>query len=87
MKTENGRISGPIAEMMRDDLYGRVIFIVEDFRQKFNTRTAALGTGKRHGYDIYTKSNGENEVHVIRIGYEDYPAMRVDLRAREVRAR
>lgn len=80
MKTENGKIAKPIQEMMANDSYGRVIFQVKDFRQKFNTRTAALGHKNRHGYDIYTKGNGDTEVHVIRNGGEALPAMVVDLR-------
>lgn len=80
MKTIDGKISAPIRKMMDGNVYGRVIFIVSDFRQKFNTRTAALGNRSRHGFDIYTQSHGENEVHVIRRGFEDLPGLEVDLR-------
>lgn len=79
MKTADGKISNPISEMMKGKEYGRVIFIVSDFQQKFNTRTAALGNRSRHGYDIYTKAEKSNELHVIRRGYEDLPALVVDL--------
>jgi hypothetical protein len=74
------KISDPIREMMEGDEYGRVIFKVASFKQKFNTRTAALGNRGRHGYDIYTRGNGEDEVHVIKHGCEDLPGMVVDLR-------
>lgn len=80
MKTEYGRVSEPIKELVDRGRFGRVIFKVSDFRQQFNTRTAALGTRNRHGYDIYTKSRGENELHVIRRGCEDMAAFIVDLR-------
>lgn len=79
MKVADGRISRPIRDMMESDEFGRVIFKVADFRQKFNTRTAALGNRSRHGFDIYTKAYGENEIHVIRRGGEDLPAITVDL--------
>ena len=79
MKTESGKVSGPIKMLMDRSQYGRVIFKVDDFRQQFNTRTAALGNRNRHGYDIYTQSHG-NELHVIKRGYEDAPAFIVDLR-------
>lgn len=80
MKTTDGKISCPIAQMMDGDEYGRVIFHVRDFRHKFNTRTAALGNKNRHGYDIYTMGNGDEELHVIRRGCEGLPALEVDLR-------
>lgn len=79
MKTESGKVSGPIKMLMDRSQYGRVIFKVDDFRQQFNTRTAALGNRNRHGYDIYTQSHG-NELHVIKRGYEDKAAFIVDLR-------
>ena len=81
MKTESGKVSGPIRELMDRNKFGRVIFKVSDFRQQFNTRTAALGNRNRHGFDIYTKSNGEHELHVIKRGCEDKAAFVVDLRA------
>ena len=80
MKTENGRISQPIQQMMAGNKFGSVTFKVRDFRQKFNTRTAALGNKSRHGFDIYTKSDSDDEVRVIRRGCEDMPSMVVDLR-------
>ncbi len=79
MKTESGKVSGPIKMLMDRSQYGRVIFKVDDFRQQFNTRTAALGNRNRHGYDIYTQSHG-NELHVIKRGFEDKAAFIVDLR-------
>jgi len=79
MKTESGKVSGPIKILMDRSQYGRVIFKVNDFRQQFNTRTAALGNRNRHGYDIYTQSHG-NELHVIKRGYEDKASFIVDLR-------
>lgn len=83
MKTADGKISRPIREMMDSDLYGSVVFLVRDFKQKFNTRTAALGNRSRHGFDIYTKAVGENELHVIKRGGEGLPALIVDLRGCE----
>ena len=80
MKTEAGKVSAPIRELMNKKKYGRVIFIVQDFKQQFNTRTAALGNRNRHGFDIYTQSHGENELHVIKRGCEDLPSFVVDLR-------
>ena len=80
MTTKDGKISRPIHEMMEGDQYGRVIFLVADFRQKFNTRTAALGNRSRHGFDIYTQSRSDEELHVIKRGCEDLQAMVVDLR-------
>lgn len=79
MKLDSGDISSPIHEMMSDPEYGRVIFRVDSFHQMYNTRTAALGTKRRHGYDIYTKSEGSNELHVIKRGCESLKAMSVDL--------
>lgn len=79
MRTKNGKIATPIRELMDGESYGRVIFRVSDFRQQFNTRTAALGHKSRHGYDLYTMANGEKEIHVIRKGREDMPGMVVDL--------
>ena len=79
MKTEDGKIARPIQEMMESNKIGRVIFKVGSFKQKFNTRTAALGHKKRHGYDIYTQSRKEDELHVIRRGSEVLPAIVVDL--------
>lgn len=79
MRTKNGKIATPIRELMDSESYGRVIFRVSDFRQQFNTRTAALGHKSRHGYDLYTMANGENEIHVIRKGRESMPGMVVDL--------
>lgn len=80
MKTESGKVSAPIKDLMDHPGIGRVIFKVSDFKQQFNTRTAALGNRNRHGFDIYTKSNGENELHVIKRGCEDMAAFVVDLR-------
>ncbi len=79
MKTERGKVSGPIKDLMNRSQYGRVIFMVDDFKQQFNTRTAALGNRNRHGYDIYTQSHG-NELHVIKRGFEDKASFIVDLR-------
>lgn len=79
MKTADGKISKPIREMIEGDEFGRVIFKVGSFRQKFNTRTAALGNRRRHGFDIYTKSESDDELQVIRRGFEHLPGMVVDL--------
>lgn len=79
MKTEAGKVSKPIRDLMDSKKFGRVIFKVSDFKQQFNTRTAALGNRNRHGYDIYTQSHG-NELHVIKRGFEDKAAFIVDLR-------
>jgi len=74
-----GKIATPIRRMMESNRYGRVIFIVRDFQEKFNTRTAALNNARRWDYDIYTRGNGKNELHVIRRGCEDLGALYVDL--------
>ena len=79
MSTPAGMISKPIREMMDGNQYGRVIFKVRDFKQKFNTRTAALGH-KRHGYDLYTQGATDDEVQVICRGREALPALIVDLK-------
>ena len=83
MKTADGKISKPIHDMMESAEFGRVIFKVGSFRQKFNTRTAALGNRSRHGFDIYTKSESDDEVHVIRRGFEHLPGIVVDLTSLE----
>jgi hypothetical protein len=83
MKTEAGKVSKPIRDLMDSKKYGRVIFKVSDFKQQFNTRTAALGNRNRHGFDIYTQSRGEYELHVIKRGCEDLPGRIVDLREQE----
>ena len=78
-KGVGGKISTPIHQMMENPKLGRVIFKVGSFRQKFNTRTAALGHKSRWGYDIYTKGHGEHEVHVIKRGSEDLDGITIDL--------
>ena len=80
MKTESGKVSKPIRDLMDSNKYGRVVFKVGDFKQQFNTRTAALGNRNRHGFDIYTQSHGEYELHVIKRGWEDKPGKIIDLR-------
>lgn len=83
MKTADGKISKPIRDMIEGDEFGRVIFKVGSFRQKFNTRTAALGNRRRHGFDIYTKSENDDELQVIHRGFEHLPGLVVDLTALE----
>ena len=80
MKLTEKQISKPINEMMTNEEIGRVIFLVSNFKQQFNTRTAALGNRSRHNYDIYTKSVGTDELHVIKRGGEELGAIAVDLR-------
>ena len=82
MKTESGKVSKPIRDLMDSNKYGRVVFKVGDFKQQFNTRTAALGNRNRHGFDIYTQSHGEYELHVIKRGWEDKPGKIIDLRGK-----
>ena len=75
-----GKIATPIRRLIDDDEHGRIIFKVKDFQQKFNTRTAALGSRTRWNLDIYTHSDKQDELHVIKNGCEDLPAIVVDLR-------
>ncbi len=79
MPMNNGRVSAPIRDMMDNPGIGRVIFITGSFQQKFNTRTAALNNKGRHGFDIYTSTQNGNEIHVIKRGCEELPAVVVDL--------
>lgn len=78
-KENYGHISKPIHSLVENPDFGRVIFHTWSYKESYNTRTEALILRKRCGYDIYTKSVSDTELHVIKRGSEDKTPIEVYL--------